>query len=134
MHSPSPPTVELERKKLFVSEESTAAILTRLRIRILGEHYFLDRNEPFRPCSNGFILQKIEVFIPSERIVEKKRGLDQFLSSREPLVYLISPSESAASPYLRSETMHLSRDSIEKNTSAHTKYFWKFLVFIGGEN
>lgn len=95
-----PPQSSWEEKKtfFFVSEESTAAILTRLRIGISGGALILktDRSSPDR-TQTAFFVQKIEVLVLLMRINANMWGLNGFLSSRKPTVYLISLLESAAS-------------------------------------
>lgn len=94
--SPSAPSIWKKKKKLFVSKESTAAILSRLGIRISIEHYFLflDAEHPNRGLTTPFS-GKWHVYIAAKEFLAKNPGFNRRSSDTKPS-YIWFPLQSGA--------------------------------------
>lgn len=94
--SPSAPSIWKKKKKLFVSKESTAAILSRLGIRISIEHYFLFLNTEHsnRALTTPFS-GKWHLYNGAEEFLAENPGFNRRASATKPS-YIWFPLQSGA--------------------------------------
>lgn len=128
--SPSPfaPSIWKKKKKLFVSKESTAAILSRLGIRISIEHYFLffDAEHPNRGLTTP-LGRKWHLRIAAKEFLAKNPGFNRRSSATKPS-YIWFPLQSDACVRISLRPVSIYRTLLE-DRQRRGEYFAKISHF-----